>query len=176
LSEEFVVPPAKKSTAVKKKTTAAKKTPAKKTTKTVRARKTAVASKRAPAKKLSASHKRALAAGRTEAHHVRSYLDALAAHQPRRGRQRTEATVRKQLAQVESELRGATGFRKLELAARRMELQGELASKQGRGDLSALRRNFVRHAGRYAARKGIPKKAFEEAGVPAADVRAARVK
>jgi hypothetical protein len=154
--------------------------PGKKATrKTVGAKRTVgrkAPAKKVAAKKMSATHKRALAAGREEARHVRAYLDALAAHRPRRGRQRTEATVRKQLAHVESELRGATGFRKLELVARRIDLQTELASKQGRSDLTALRKNFVKHAGRYARRKGIPKQAFQEAGVPPADIREAGIK
>jgi hypothetical protein len=106
--------------------------------------------------------------GYAERSNTRAYLDALESHKPRRGRQRTPESIRKQLAQVESELRGATGFQKLELVARRMELQGELASKQGRSDLTALRKSFVRHAGKYASRKGIPKQAFQEAGVPPA--------
>jgi hypothetical protein len=166
------VPPAKKTT----RASSAKKTPAKKIGKTTRATKSTAASKRAPAKKLSASHKRALAAGRTEAHHVRVYLDALAAHKPRRGRQRTDATVRKQLAAAETELATATGYRKLELAARRIELRAELDTKDARSDLSALRKNFVKHAAKYASRKGIPKQAFRDAGVPAADVREAGIK
>jgi hypothetical protein len=157
--------------------------PAKKTTRTATATKmqastgrTSTASKRAPTKKLSAAHKRALAAGRTEAHHVRAYLDALATHKPRRGRQRTDATVCKQLAAVQTELATATGYRKLELAARRIELRAELETKNARGDLSALRKNFVRHAGKYASRKGIPKQAFRDAGVPAGDVREAGIR
>lgn len=150
------MPPAKKSTANR---------PAKRT-----------GAKKAPAKKMSTAHKRALATGRTEARHVRAYLDALEAHKPRRGRQRTPETIRKQLTQVEAELRSATGFRKLELAARRLELRADLDTKRAGGDLSGLRRNFVRHAGKYAARKGIPKQAFQEAGVPAADIREAGIK
>ena len=151
------MPPAKKRTTVKK-------APAKKTAKTTRA------------KKITAAHKRALATGRTEARHVRAYLDALAAHKPRRGRQRTDATVRKQLAAVETELGTATGYRKLELAARRIELRAELDTKTTRSDLTALRKDFVRHAAKYAHRKGIPKQAFRDAGVPPADVREAGIK
>src|SRR5437899_1948151 len=104
---------------------------------------------------MTTAHKRALAAGRTEARHVRAYLEALEAHKPRRGRQRTPETIRKQLAQAETELRGATGFQKLELAARRLELRSELDAKGASSDLSGLRKNFVRHASKYAARKGI---------------------
>jgi hypothetical protein len=153
------VPPAKKTTT--------RKAPAKKTGKR--------APKRAPVKKLSAQHKAALAVGRTEAHHVRAYLDALADNKPRRGRPRTPESIKKQLSQIESELRDATGMRRLELVVRRVELDAELDAKQGRSDLSELRKNFVKYAGSYARRKGIPKQAFREAGVPAADIRDAHI-
>src|SRR5262249_30568808 len=126
-------------------------------------------------KKLSPRHKAAMARGRTEAAHVRAYLDALAANKPRRGRQRTEATIQKQLTQVRGDLRNASGMHKLELVARRIELEAELDGKRIRGDLSTLRKNFVRYGASYAKRKGIPKQAFRETGVPAPDLRAAGI-
>jgi hypothetical protein len=162
-----MLPPAKKATrkAVATKSTARKRAPAKKRT----------AVKRAPAKKMTAQHKAALAAGRTEAQHVRAYLDALEANKPKRGRQRTPESIKKQLAAVKGDLRRATGMHKLELVARRIELENELAAKSARSDLSELRKNFVKYAGSYAKRKGIPKQAFREARVPAADIAAARI-
>jgi transposase len=116
-----------------------------------------------------------MARGRTEAAHVRAYLDALEANKPRRGRQRTRATIEKQLAQVRTDLRDATGMRKLELVTRRIELESELDAKQTHADRSALRKNFVKYAASYVKRKGVPKQAFREAGVPAADVRDAGI-
>jgi hypothetical protein len=116
-----------------------------------------------------------MARGRTEARQVAAYVDALAANQPKRGRQRTAATVRKQLNEVRSELRDVTGMRKLELVARRMELESELDGKETTADLSGLRKGFVKYAASYARRKNIPKQAFREAGVPAADIRAAGI-
>jgi hypothetical protein len=155
--------------------------PAKKTTRRAAARKTTKravkkATKRPGVKKLSPQHKAAMVAGRTEARHVAAYLDALEANKPRRGRQRTVESIRKQLGLVKSELGTATSMRKLELVARRIELEGELQTKTARGDLSELRKGFVKHAAKYASRKGIPKQAFREAGVPAADIRAAGIK
>ncbi len=147
---------------------------AKKAKKTVKAA-GAGAPRRGPAK-MTAAHKAALAVGREEARHVRAYLDALERHKPRRGRQRTAETVQKQLAKTKQDLVAATGMRKLELAARRLELESELDAKQTPADLSELRKNFVKHAANYAKRKGIPAKAFREAGVPAADIRDAKIK
>jgi len=174
------VPPAKRPTRkaatkrpARKVVKKAVKKAVKSTKKAVKA--TASAGKRSGPKQLSARHKAALATGRTESRHVRAYLDALEAHRPRRGRQRTADTVKRQLAQVERELQSATGFRKLELAARRLELATELETKQVRSNVSELRKNFVKHAASYARRKGIPKQAFRDAGVPASDIRDARI-
>ena len=149
-------------------------TTAKKTKKAVRTPGTA-APRRGPAK-MTAEHKAALAVGREEARHVRAYLDALERHKPRRGRQRTTETIQKQLAKTKQDLASASGMRKLELAARRIDLEKELDAKQTPEDLSELRKNFVKYAANYARRKGIPAKAFREAGVPAADIRDAKIK
>ena len=171
------MPPVKKTAKRTVKRTTAKKTSARSNGR-VAAKRTVkrTTAKKAPAKRLSASHRAALATGRNEARHVRAYLDALAANAPRRGRQRTVETIRKQLADVQSQLRSASGFGKLELVARRMELQGELAAKSARADVSGLRKNFVKHAASYARRKGITRQAFREAGVPASDIRDAGIK
>jgi hypothetical protein len=126
-------------------------------------------------KKLSPRHKAALATGRTEARHVAAYLDALEAHKPRPGRQRTVESIQRQLTDVRASLKGAAGMKKLELVARRIELENELDAKKAGSDLSELRKNFVKSAGGYARRKGIPKQAFREAGVPAADIAAAKI-
>jgi hypothetical protein len=48
--------------------------------------------------------------------------------------------------------------------------------KTASNDLTELRKTFVKYAAKYAARKGIPRQAFREAGVPAADIRAAGIK
>src|SRR5439155_6982729 len=127
-----MLPPAKKST---------RRAPAKKT-----AKKT---TKRVAKKRLTPQHKAAMAAGRTEARHVSNYLEALDANKPRRGRQRTVESIKKQLTQVKMELTGATAMRKLELVARRIELQSELDAKTTSTDLSELRKNFVKYAAKY---------------------------
>jgi hypothetical protein len=162
--------PTRSACAPPKKTT--RRVPAKKTTKRAAKKLTT----RRGVKKLSPQHKAAMAAGRTEARHVAAYLEALETNKPRPGRQRTVESIKKQLTQVRSELGSATAMRKLELVARRIELESELDAKTAGGDLSALRKNFVKSAAKYAIRKGIPKQAFREAGVPAADIRAAGIK
>ena len=126
--------------------------PAKKTTRREPAKKTAKTTKRPGVKKLSPQHKAAMAAGRTEARHVSAYLEALDANKPRRGRQRTVESIKKQLTDIRSELGSATAMRKLELVARRIALESELDAKTARGDLLELRKSFVKHAAKYVSR------------------------
>ena len=124
---------------------------------------------------MTAEHKNALAEGREQSRHVRAYLEALEAHKPKRGRQRTPATIRKQLTDVEAALPGATGLKKLELAQRKIALANELESKSVIVDLSTLRQNFIKHAKAYSQRKGYSYAAWREAGVPAEDLKAAGI-
>jgi hypothetical protein len=130
--------------------------------------------RRGPAK-MTASHKQALAEGRTASRHVRAYLEALDANKPKRGRKRTKDTVRRQLDEVKGEIGPATGLRKLELAQRRIDLEAELAAFDVTVDLSGLRKDFVKHAKAYGSRKGISYAAWREAGVSAEDLKAAGI-
>jgi hypothetical protein len=117
---------------------------------------------------MTAAHKAALAAGRSQSKTVREYLAALEANRPKRGRPRTAETVKKQLAEVQEQLAGARGAVRLELIQDRRDLEVELATLQaGSRDISALEREFVKVAKAYAERKGISHAAFREFGVPA---------
>lgn len=124
-----------------------------------------------PAKKtkkrtMSDDHKAALAQGRQEGNAVRTYLEALAASKPKRGRKRTEATVRKQLASVEAELADASPLNQLQLTQKKMDLESELAAFGEEGvDLDALEQEFVKAAAGYAERKKISYAAFRAVGV-----------
>jgi hypothetical protein len=161
------MPPAKRVTRATKKSARSSRATKSRQPKKTAAKKTT--------KKLSPRHKAALATGRTEARHVSAYLDALEVHKPRRGRQRTVESIQRQLADVRTSIKSATGIKKLELVARRIELENDLTVKKSGSDLRELRKNFVKSAGAYARRKGIPKQAFREAGVPAADITAAKI-
>lgn len=116
---------------------------------------------------MSDSHKAALAAGRAQGKAIGDYLDAVAAHKPKRGRKRTADSVQRQLKEVESKLDGATGTGRVELIQRRRDLEVELAGMNASPDLSKLEAAFIKHAKAYAERKGITKAAFREVGVPA---------
>ena len=145
------------------------------TRKPVAPKKASTTTKRRGPATMTAAHKNALAEGREQSRHVRAYLEALEAHKPKRGRQRTPATIRKQLAEVEAGLPGATGLKKLELAQRKIALANELAAKSVVVDLTELRKNFVEHAKAYSERKGYSYAAWREAGVPAEDLKAAGI-
>jgi hypothetical protein len=115
---------------------------------------------------MSDEHKNALAEGRNHAKTVGRYLEALEANKPKRGRKRTADTVKKRLAVVETELKGAAGLQRLTLLQERRNLEVELAGMSaGAPDLSALEKEFVKVAKPYAQRKGIAYGAWREFGV-----------
>ncbi len=115
---------------------------------------------------MSDDHKAALAEGRNHARTVGRYLEALDAHKPKRGRKRTADSVKKRLATVEQELKGASGLTRLTLLQERRDLEVELAGMQGGApDLSGLEKEFVKVAKDYSARKGISYGAWREFGV-----------
>lgn len=152
------MPPAKKKTAVKKTVGVKKPTRA----------------RRGPGK-MTKEHKAALAAGREQSRHIGAYLEALDAHKPKRGRKRTPESINKRLAEIDAALPTATGIKKLDLAQTKIDLEAELAAKNVVVDLSALRKNFVKHASSYSKRKGISYAAWRETGVSAADLKEARI-
>ena len=117
---------------------------------------------------MSDTHKEALAEGRNHARIVGSYLDALEANKPKRGRKRTPDSVKKRLDAVASELKDAGGITRLNLLQERRDLEVELATMQaGTPDLSELEKEFVKVAQSYSAKKKISYGAWREFGVPA---------
>lgn len=117
-------------------------------------------------KQLTTEHKEAMAAGRTEGRAVKAYLDALADHRPRRGRQRTAESIRKRLAAITAELNEATSLRRLQLLQERRDLETELEKKAGpAADLASLEADFAKVAKTYGERKGIAYATWREMGV-----------
>ncbi len=112
-------------------------------------------------------HKAALAAGRAQGRAIGEYLDAVAAHKPKRGRQRTQETVERQMQETEAAARSATGTTRVELAQLKRNLEVELAGMQAQVNLDTLEAAFVKHAAAYATRKEISYAAFREVGVTA---------
>jgi hypothetical protein len=52
---------------------------------------------------MSDAHKAALAEGRSQGRAVRTYLEALEAHKPKRGRKRTPESTKKRLAKIDAD-------------------------------------------------------------------------
>ena len=124
----------------------------------------ATRTKKAP---MTDSHKEALAEGRNHARIVGRYLEALEANKPKRGRKRTQESVKKRLNAVAEELKDATGLARLNLLQERRDLEVELATMQaGTPDLSGLEKDFVKVAKAYSAKKKISYGAWREFGVP----------
>lgn len=125
-----------------------------------------MAPKKPTKRTMSDEHKAALAEGRNEGNAVRSYLEALEANKPKRGRKRTEATVRKQLDAVNEQLEDATPLAKLQLIQKRFDLEAELESfGEETFDMTELEDGFVDAAAGYSERKKIGYAAFRAVGV-----------
>jgi hypothetical protein len=117
---------------------------------------------------MSAGHKVALAKGREEGRHVRSYLEALEFSRPRRGRKRTEESIQKRLVAIDTALPGASALERLQLTQEQMDLEAELAQFEDPIDLPGLEKAFIKIAGSYGQRKGISYAAWRAVGVSAA--------
>jgi|SRR5215211_5186299 hypothetical protein len=128
--------------------------PAKKTTKSVK-------------RSMSDQHKASLAQGRQEGRAVRSYLEALQQHAPKRGRRRTVESVDRRLATIENELPAADAMTRLKLVQERRDLTAERETMAAPVDLSALEDAFVEVAASYSERQGISYQSWREVGVPA---------
>lgn len=120
-------------------------------------------------------HKEALARGREQGRAVRSYLEALEAHRPKRGRKRTPDSMKKRLATIQERLSSVDPLTRVQLIQERMDIEKELEAKQTTTDMSALEEEFVKAAKDYGERKGISYAAWREAGVDAAVLKRAGV-
>ena len=140
-----------------------KKTSTKTATKTKATKKRQATRKRTG---MTRAHKQALAKGRDDSRAVSRYLDALEADRPRPGRQRTTQSMQAQLRQAETRLKQARGLDRLLLMQQRADLRVALARRNGKVDLAAAEREFVKAARGYSERKGIAYATWREAGVP----------
>lgn len=125
-----------------------------------------MAPKKPTKRKMSDDHKAALAKGREQGKAVRDYLEALEANKPKRGRKRTEATVRKQLEAVNEKLQDASPLAKLQLVQNQLDLEAELESfGEETFDIAELEEAFIAAAAGYSESKEIGYAAFRAVGV-----------
>jgi hypothetical protein len=113
-------------------------------------------------------HKAALAKGRAQGRAVRSYLEALETHRPKRGRKRSPESMRTRIAAITAELTGADPMSRLQMVQERMDLEAALEAAEITVDLTALEDGFAGAAAQYGERKGISYAAWREVGVPPA--------
>lgn len=131
--------------------------------------------KRGPAA-MTPEHKQALAVGRTESRVVRTYLEALAANRPKRGRKRTPESIGKRLSKIEAELESAAPLQQLQLVQEQMDLEEELATIDTKVDLTEVEAEFVKVARSYGERKNISYAAWRKIGVDPTVLRKAGIK
>ncbi len=129
----------------------------------------------APKKPLTDEHKAALAEGRAQGRAVRTYLEAVEAHRPKRGRKRTPESIKRRLDKIEFEIGDADPLRRLNLIQERLDLRTELDATKETVDLSDLESEFVSAAKAYGERKGISYAAWRELGVAAATLKEAGI-
>lgn len=123
--------------------------------------------KRGPKGPLTDDHKAALAVGREESRAVRSYLDGLRAHRPRRGRKRSPESIQKRLLAIEAEVLDADPIKELRLIQERRDLALMLESLATQPDLGESEAAFLKIAASYGSRNGISYGAWREVGVEA---------
>ena len=118
-------------------------------------------------KPMSAEHKAALAEGRKHARAVRTYLEAVDASRPRRGRKRTPDSIRARLATIAETIDEAPVLKRLQLVQERSDLEAELEMLESGPavDLAQLEAAFANSARPYAEAKGISYAAWRELGV-----------
>jgi hypothetical protein len=132
--------------------------------------------KRPAARKLSASHKRALAEGRTMSATVDRYLSAVNTPK-RRGRKVSKAALVSRLAEARTKAKSASGVEKVLAAQEVRDLQNRIATMDAAGgsDIKSLETAFVKIAKQFGENRGIGYGAWRDAGVPAVVLKKAGV-
>jgi hypothetical protein len=126
-------------------------------------------------REMSNAHKEALASGRRQGRVVRTYLEALDAHKPKRGRKRTAESVSARLEAIAAELSSADPLSRLLMLQEQKDLQSELENMGSAFDISELEAEFIEVAAEYSESKGISYGVWREMGVSAAVLRAAGI-
>jgi hypothetical protein len=124
---------------------------------------------------MSSAHKSALAEGRTQGRAVRTYLDALEANKPKRGRKRTPDSIAKRMEAIDAALDDADRLTKLHLIQERQDLEAELESMGSGVNMATLEEGFIEVAAEYGSKKGIAYATWREIGVPAAVLKQAGI-
>ena len=125
---------------------------------------------------MDAAHKEKLAQGRNDARAVKGYLEYLENNRPKRGRRRTEQSIKARLAGIETELEECSSLARLNLYQEQIDLAAELDSIDKKVDGTESRAAFIEAAARYAKSKGISRAAFKQMGIDAATLKEAGIR
>lgn len=138
---------------------------------------TDMATQKTPQKKskMTASHKKALANGRTEGRVIRDYLEVVEAIKPRRGRRRTPESIAKRLAAISAEMKVTDPVTKVRLMQERLNLRTELAGMKNKTEVAATEAKFVKVALSFSERNEITYEAWREFGVAPAVLKRAGI-
>jgi uncharacterized protein YicC (UPF0701 family) len=120
-------------------------------------------------------HKQALAVGRTQSRAVKAYLEALKNNKPKRGRKRTNESIKARLDRISEELVQADALQEVLLLQERSDLIAELETIDAVVDLSALEVAFIEAAKPYSDSKGIEYDTWRKVGVSAEVLRRAGI-
>lgn len=124
---------------------------------------------------MSASHKNALANGRTEGRIIREYLEIVEAIKPKRGRRRTPESITKRLAVIATELKTADPVTKVRLIQERLNLRTELAGMKTKTEVGTAEARFIKVARSFSVRNDISYDAWREFGVTPAVLKRAGI-
>src|ERR1700680_16066 len=121
--------------------------------------------KRPVSRTLSASHKRALAEGRTMSAAVDRYLAAVNTPK-RRGRKVSQDALVERLGAAQARAKSATGVKRVLAAQEIRDISSRISAMQSAGatDIKALENAFVRIAKAFGDKRGIGYGAWRDAG------------
>jgi hypothetical protein len=124
------------------------------------------AAKKTAKRIMTATHKKALADGRSMSATVDAYLAAINVPK-KRGRKVSTAVLEQRLVRARSRAKTATGVDKVLAAQEVRDLQARLAqaSATTATDVRSLESAFVKVAGRFSEKRGIRWSAWRDAGV-----------
>ncbi|MFT7474798.1 MAG: hypothetical protein ACI81L_001730 [Verrucomicrobiales bacterium] len=125
---------------------------------------------------MDATHKAKLAQGRSDARAVKGYLQYLEDNRPKRGRRRTEESIKARLSAISTEMESVSPLARLNMYQEQTDLQAELEAIGQKVDGTELHASFVEAAARYASSKGIGKAAFKQMGIDAVTLRDAGIR
>ena len=98
---------------------------------------------------------------------IRSYLEALEVHKPKRGRKRATDKIARRIKEIDAELADADALKRVHLTQERLDLSAELSRSTRPDDMPGLEAAFTKVVLPYSATKGISYVAWREVGVPA---------